>query len=122
MSLSDFPNNSQFSLFFREFATFGYKCSADAIVTKFPFSDGSRRFEDFSVGISDGQTKILLMYAVVTFVAELELSADEMKEMSDVLASFKYVRCTYEHFTNPGHHFLHSLSFLDYISDFFLFG
>ena len=112
LALSDFPNNSQLCMFFREFAQFGYKSSAEAVVTKFPYCDGSRCLEQFSVGVSDGFTKVLLMFLIVSFVEELELSKEELETLKDALCSFKYVRCTYEHFDNPGHHYLNSLSFL----------
>jgi hypothetical protein len=112
LALSDFPNNSQLCMYFREFAQFGYKSSAEAVVTKFPYCDGSRCLEQFSVGVSDGFTKVLLMFLIISFVEELELSKEEQETLKSTLCSFKYVRCTYEHFDNPGHHYLNSLSFL----------
>ena len=111
-SLSNFPNNSQCSLFFREFAQNGYKSAHDAIVTKFPYGDGSRNLEPYSVGISDGFTKVILMFSIIGFAAELDLSEAEVKELAPTFNSFKWIRCTYEHFGNPGHHFLNSLSIL----------
>ena len=107
-----FPNNSQFTVFFREFVEFGYKCSAEAVVARFPLADGSRTLEPFSVGMSDGQTKIILIYAIVAFCIELELGEQELKHLRSTLCSFKLIRCCYEHFGNPSHHFLHSLSVL----------
>ncbi|CAL1153018.1 unnamed protein product [Cladocopium goreaui] len=104
-----FPNNSQLCMYFREFAQFGYKSSAEAVVTKFPYCDGSRCLEQFSVGVSDGFTKVLLMFLIISFVEELELSKEEQETLKNTLCSFKYVRCTYEHFDNPGHHYLNSL-------------
>ena len=112
MTLSDFPNNSQFALFFREFVMFGYKSSTDAIVCKFPYADGSRQLEPFSVGMSDGFTKVLLMFALVGFLEELEVGVEEAALLKDQLATFKYVRCCYEHFSKPSHHHLHALRLL----------
>ena len=88
----------------------GYRSSADSIVTKFPYTDGSRTLEPWAVGISDGFTKILLMLAVVAFTYELEIQGDELKQLESTFQSFKYVRCTYQHFVHPGHHFLNALS------------
>ena len=88
----------------------GYRSSADSIVTKFPYTDGSRSLESFAVGISDGFTKVLLMMAVVAFCAELDIQGEELKQLESTLQSFKYVRCTYQHFVHPGHHFLNALS------------
>jgi hypothetical protein len=113
LTLSDLPNNSQICMFFREFAIHGYRCSADSIVTKFPFADGSRQLDLFSVGVSDGLTKLLIMFCVVCFLSELEVPLEDIpQEMREVLATFKLVRCTYTHFSNPGMHYLNSLSFL----------
>ncbi len=112
LALSDFPNNSQFILFFREFATYGYKSYVDSVVCKFPYADGSRTIELFSVGISDGFTKILLMLSLVAFSWELELGEAEVADLKDIFVTLKYVRCTYMHFANPSLHFLNSLRFL----------
>ena len=106
---ADYPNNSQFTLFFKEFVTFGYRSSTDAIVVKFPWADGSRNLELWSVGISDGFTKIILMLSVVAIAWELELTGPEVDQLKGTFSSFKFVRCTYEHFVHPGHHFLKSL-------------
>ena len=110
----DFPNNNQLSMHFKEFLS-GYRSSADSIVTKFPFADGSRTLDDFSVGCVDGFSKILLMISIVAFIDELEISADAIRQcpmLMNTLQSFSVVRCTYMHESHPGHHFLQSLRIL----------
>ena len=108
---SDFPNNSQLAMHFKEFLK-GYRSSAESIITKFPYSDGSRRLEDFSVGCVDGFSKILLMLAIVSFVDELEMTPEAIassKTLSHALQSFSLVRCCYEHRESPQQLFLDSL-------------
>ena len=108
---SDFPNNSQLALHFKEFLK-GYKSSSESVVTKFPFADGSRRLEDFTVGCVDGFSKILLMLAIVSFVDELEMTPEAIassKTLSNALQSFSLVRCCYDHRDSPQQHFLDSL-------------
>jgi hypothetical protein len=51
-----------------------------------------------------GFTKLLIMFAIVGFTWELELTPTEMDQIQETLKSFKYVRCTYTHFAHPGHH------------------
>lgn len=107
-----YPNNCGIAAHWREFAKHGYKSNFDAIQTKFPHAtDGTRGIQDFTVGIVDGQTKILCMMSLVLFVKELELTDEQIKDpqLQKVLRSFKAVRCTYQHFDNPSHHYLESL-------------
>ena len=106
---ADFPNNSQMALFFREFLQCGYRSSSEAIVVKFPYGDGSRALLPFTVGITDGLTKVLIMFSIIGFMEELELTNEEVKMLEDTMVSFQYLRCTYEHFQNPTLHFLHGL-------------
>ena len=52
-----------------------------------------------SVQFVDGQTKVLLMLAVVAFCSELEFGEPELQDehLSRVLNSFVCIRCSYEH-------------------------
>ena len=107
-----YPNNCGIAAHWREFVKHGYLPKFEAIQTKFPFpGDGSRVIPDFSVGIVDGQTKILCMMSVVMFIKELEMTPEQINDphLQMVLSSFKSVRCSYQHFTNPSQHFLESL-------------
>lgn len=82
------------------------------MVTKFPFADGSRRLEQFSVGCVDGFSKILLMLAIVSFVDELEMTPESIassKTLSNALQTFSLVRCCYDHRESPQQHYLDSL-------------
>ena len=108
---SDFPNNSQLSMHYKEFLK-GYRSSAESVMIKFPFSDGSRRLDDFAVGCVDGFSKILLMMSIVSFVDELEMSPEAIaasQTLTNCLKSFSLVRCSYDHGENPQKHFLESL-------------
>ena len=107
-----YPSNQQFVKHFAEFARFGYKPHLGAIECKFPYKDGSRQILPHSVGICDGFCKLLCMLGVIAFVKELELTEEELKDptLSGTLKSFRSISCSYSHFTNPGHHFLYSLS------------
>ena len=75
----------------------------ESIQCKFPHRDGSRAVEDHSVGFTDGQTKVLIMIAIVLFCKELEFGEKEMQnlQLRHVLKSFESVRCSYKHFDNP---------------------
>ena len=82
------------------------------MIAKFPFSDGSRRLEDFTVGCVDGFSKIVLMLSIVSFVDELEMTPEAIassKTLSNTLQSFSLVRCCYDHRDSPQQHFLNSL-------------
>ncbi|CAK9015357.1 unnamed protein product [Durusdinium trenchii] len=85
----------QFSIHFPEFLKQGYLCSMESIQCKFPHRDGSRTVEDHSVGFTDGQTKVLIMIAIVLFCKELEFGEKEMQnlQLRHVLKSFESVRC-----------------------------
>ena len=68
-----------------------------------------------TVGISDGQTKVLIMASIVGMVLELDLEDHEdlkSGQLGKTLGSFAAIRCSYTHYENPRDHFLHSLSFL----------
>ena len=112
-----FPSNLQFCNHFNEFLYFGYRTAIGTVEVRFPKRDATRALHPGTVGISDGQTKILIMAAIVAFVVELELQDHaELKDatsiISKTLASFAAVRCSFTDFENPTHHFLHSLRYL----------
>ncbi|CAK8994487.1 unnamed protein product [Durusdinium trenchii] len=107
-----YPNNCGIAAHWREFAKHGYLPKFDAVQTKFPYpADGSRAITDFSVGIVDGQTKILCMMSLVLFIKELELTHEQIQDphLQHVLGSFQSIRCSYQHFENPSQHSLESL-------------
>ena len=111
-----FPSNLQFCNHFNEFLYFGYRTAIGTVEVRFPKRDATRALHPGTVGISDGQTKILIMAAIVAFVVELELQDhEELKDatsiISKTLASFAAVRCSFTDFENPTH-FLHSLRYL----------
>ena len=106
------PSNIQFQNHFAEFLYYGYKPSIGVIDVRFPHRDGSRSLADGSVGITDGLTKILLMAAIVGFIEELELSETDIKNhatLTATLQSFACIKCTYQEYSNPSHHFLQAL-------------
>lgn len=67
----------------------------ESVVCKFPFSDGTRQVQDFSVGQVDGQTKILLMFAITSFCCELDLKLEDLGPLAFTLRTFQYIRCSY---------------------------
>ncbi|CAK9099407.1 Uncharacterized protein SCF082_LOCUS46557 [Durusdinium trenchii] len=103
-----FPANTQLTTHFHEFAKFGYKSNIGNVECKFPLRDSSRQIPDFSVGVTDGHCKIVLMMTIVAIVRELDLNLDD-PHLQMVLASFSQIRCSYEHFENPAHFYLYSL-------------
>ena len=109
---ADYPSNTQCQAFFKEFLYYGYKSHYDSVVTKFPYADGTRGIQPCTVGIVDGQCKVILMCAIVCFWKEIlspeEIEGDET--LKRTLASFRAIRCSYEHHENPSHYFLQSLS------------
>ena len=112
------PSNQQINVHMPEFLAFGYKSAIGNIECKFPLRDGTRLVQNFSVGVTDGHTKIIIMMSIVGIARELELSNAELNDpqLSMVLASFGQVRCSYEHFQNPAHFFLYSLrTFSDFV-------
>ena len=103
---------------FREFLFCGYRVSAEAIITKFEQSSGDRVMHDFTVGLVDGQSKLLLMLSIVAFVDELEISEDAINQcpmLLKTLESFRYIRCAYQHFENAAGHYLNSLRHLQWV-------
>lgn len=106
-----YPSNTQFRAHVGEFLRWGYKTNIGNIECKFPVRDSSRRIEAFTVGVTDGQLKILMCMAITGMVRELEFGEAELKDpqLSMILASFAQIRCSYEHFENPAHFFLYSL-------------
>ena len=96
---------------FPEFLQHGYKSSIGNVECKFPHRSSTREIPPFSVGVTDGHTKIILMMTVVAMVKELEFGAEQLqdKHLAMVLSSFAQIRCSYEHYNNPAHFFLHSL-------------
>ena len=106
-----FPSNLQFCNHFNEFLYFGYRTAIGTVEVRFPKRDATRALHPGTVGISDGQTKILIMAAIVAFVVELELQDHaELKDatsiISKTLASFAAVRCSFTDFS-----YLHLIAF-----------
>lgn len=120
---ADFPPNTQFKVHWREFLREGYKPHYGALMVKFPdwSRDGSRAVQQGSVGLVDGQTKLLIMLSIVSFVAELELSEADCEHpiLKATLASFASIYCSFTHYDHPGHYFLQSLRCLtsDWVSN-----
>ena len=81
---------------------------------KFDHGEGLRVLKAGSVDFVDGQTKVLIMLGILSFCSELELTENDLKDtkLNLILKSFSSIRCSYQHFTNPRDHFLHSLRFL----------
>ena len=96
---ADYPSNVQFAAHWGEFVKFGYKPAMGSIDVRFMRGFGDRQIQDFSVQFVDGQTKLILMMAVVGFCAELEFGLSELEDehLSKVLNSFVSIRCSYEH-------------------------
>ena len=108
------PSNLQFCNHVNEFLFFGYRASIGNVEVRFPKRDPTRVIEAGTVGITDGQTKILLMAGIVGILIELELEdhpevKDPESTISKTLKSFAAIRCSFTDFSNPSHHFLHSL-------------
>ena len=95
----------------RELLRNGYKSHLGNFEIKFPHRSGDRSIEQFSVGITDGLTKLLIMLSIPLFCSELDLGEKELTipAVRKMLGSFAYVRCSYEHFELPSHYYLHSL-------------
>ena len=108
-----FPSNCQFAAHFGEFLKHGYRSSLGSVEVRFGQRDGSRELVGHSVGIVDGQCKILIMAAIVSFVHELECTEADLNELRPILQSFRAVRCTYTHYENQAHFYLHSLRCLE---------
>eukprot|EP00438_Fugacium_kawagutii_P029957 Skav226339 [mRNA] locus=scaffold3640:62522:68202:- [translate_table: standard] len=86
----------RFNSHFGEFVAYGYRASIGTVEVRFPKRDGgSRTILQGSAGISDGQTKVLIMAAVIGFLVELEITVDDVAKdaaLSAVLESFASVR------------------------------
>eukprot|EP00435_Cladocopium_sp_Y103_P023953 s3522_g5.t2 len=104
-----FPQNSQFVIHWREFLT-GYR-PTESVEVKFPYATSSRELKVNSVGFVDGQTKVLIMCSILAMIHELEWSDDQLRDpaVAHMLQSFRWVRCSFTYFSNPAHHYLHSL-------------
>jgi len=103
-----FPNNLQFCNHFAEFLFHGYRSALGSVEVRFPKRDGSRLIGQQTVGISDGQTKVLIMASIVGMVLELELEEHEdlkSGQLGKTLASFAAIRCSFTHYDNPRDHF-----------------
>ena len=106
------------AIHFREFLLCGYRISAEAIITKFEQSGADRVLHDWTVGLVDGQSKLLLMLSIIAFVIELEISQeaiDGCPVLLKTLESFRYIRCAYQHYENASGHYLNSLRHLQWI-------
>ena len=102
-------------LLYAEFVVNGYKPAMGTIDCKFPQRDGSRELHPGTVGVVDGSTKLLIMVNIPVLLYELEIDPDVAKKdpvLSQTLASLASIRCSYQRFVNPAHHYLHSLRFL----------
>lgn len=101
----------QYKNHFGEFLQNGYRASAEAVQVKFPYRTGTREIGDFKVGLVDGFTKTLIMSGVISFIRELDFTKEQLqhRDMQRLLTSFAAIRCSYSHYDNPSHHFLHSL-------------
>ena len=111
----DFPSNCQFQAHYAEFVVNGYKPAMGTIDCKFPQRDGSRELRAGTVGVVGGFTKLLIMVSIPVLLFELEIEPDVAKKdpvLSQTLASLASIRCSYQQFVNPSHHYLHSLRFL----------
>ena len=106
-----------------EFLRYGYKSNIGNMEVKFPLRDSSRQILPFSVGLTDGLCKLILMVSIVAFCKELEFGNEELQDpqLRMVLASFSQIRCSYSHYENPAHFCLHSLSFFSVIDFLFWF-
>jgi len=107
----DYPSNVQFAAHWGEFVKFGYKPTMGSIDVRFDRGFGDRRLDAFSAQFVDGQTKIILMLAVVAFCAELEFGESELEsaDLQRVLNSFVSIRCSYEHTETQAQQHLRSL-------------
>lgn len=65
---------------FPEFLQHGYKSSIGNIECKFPHRDSTRGIGPFSVGCTDGHTKVILMMTVVAMVKELDFGAEQLQD------------------------------------------
>ena len=60
---------------------------------------------------------LILSYVPQAFVSfAQEFTAEDLQDPAilHMLRSFRYVRCAYQHFEVPSHHYLHALRALDY--------
>lgn len=111
------PSNLQYINHFNEFLYHGYRPAIGTVEVRFPKRDATRTIQQGTVGISDGQTKIIIMAAIIGMIVELELEdhpdlKDAGSALSKTLETFVAIRCSYIEFVNPSHHFLHSLRVL----------
>lgn len=81
-------------------------------LVRFPRATCDRRIRNRTVGLDDGFTQIILMFAIIGFAREFEIDMKDDGNLRRVLESFRSIRCSFTFFDNPGHHFLQSLSFL----------
>lgn len=107
-TLAVYPSNTQFQAHFAEFTKNGYSSGFESCQVKFVVRDGSRDVPAHGVGLVDGHTKILIMAGIICGVQELDLDISH-PSLRKILHSFSAVRCSYVHFDNPSHHYLHSL-------------
>lgn len=87
-----------------------------SVDVRFDHGAGDRSLNVHTVKFVDGQTKVLIMLAIVGFCSELELTEEDISTspLAHVLSTFISIRCHFEFFENESHHFLHSLSSLSY--------
>ncbi|CAK9097187.1 unnamed protein product [Durusdinium trenchii] len=112
-----YPSNQQFNIHFYEFLRNGYKPSMGSVDVRFDHGAGDRSLNVHTVKFVDGQTKVLIMLAIVGFCSELELTEADISTspLAHVLSTFISIRCHFEFFENESHHFLHSLK-LGYVT------
>ena len=96
----------------------GYRPSMGCIECKFPVRDSTRAIPVGSVGFVDGQTKVLIMVGIVLICYHLEFGPKELNDpdLAKLLGTFVSIKCSYTHWENPAHHFLHSLRIFDDIA------
>lgn len=67
------------------------------------------------VDFLDGNVRVTSPSLHLRLMSSKELTPQELglSEVRRRLTSFRWVRCSYTHFTNPAHHYLNALRFLD---------
>jgi len=61
-----------------------------------------------------------LLLGLICIIVEMEIKVPEdltreqfdLPHVSKVFKSFRWIRCSYRHFDNPAHHYLHALRLL----------
>ncbi|CAE7668873.1 unnamed protein product, partial [Symbiodinium microadriaticum] len=66
---------------------------------------------DFAVGVTDGQTKLTIMQAIVSIVYHLELTDEELanEHLVRTLTSFRFIRVNFVYHKNPAEYHYEAL-------------